>query len=706
MNGFLKIILTSQVICGAAYAESALTVKASGRAASSDLQMKTSLVPTFQVYQKKVVKGKVEVYKVKNIPALDIGAERQVSASDMSPLRLPASRELSLKEIRRNPSPAALNFNLLPYNDVAGSAKPITPADAFQKIPDVKILSPVADPTLQTSQPTPVKLNEMQPNDYKLLQALIFLEMQKNYELAMGLFAELMDDPEHRIESLYHYALTAKGMGLNSEFRQYMIQVAQESKDKVWQQKATEALVKHIAVLEQSDIGMIDPLVTKFDLDVTKNDLYQITRAKYYSAQGQLGLMEDALVFIDEKSTYYPEALLLNALFNYRQGKVDDAVIHLEVLMKSTESNKTLPLRSVAALTLGRIQFQKGLYKDAFQSYLKVDKSNPLWLQAMTEQAWTQVLGEDYEGAAGNMFSLHTDFFKNAFAPESYVVRTVGYLNLCQYGDGMQVLGEMKNRYSPWKKKLEGYTSTHKDSLSYYDTVKSWIKNSDLKEVDGLPRSFIVELARHPAYMTVQKQINAYEDEIGRFNRIALTLVKMERELIAKQNAANKDLSEAKKKLDSASPSPTVVAAIQLAEKKLTSFKIQYHIAKKARTSIKNLRQVGIARIDAEKTILRAKASGALQNRFQELVAGLNKVLDQNEVLQYELYSGAGEHIRYQMAGGEVSEKERPELKVKKEKSLNWNFKGEIWEDEVGHYRSSLKNVCPQENSVAGITEQ
>ncbi|MNY56620.1 hypothetical protein D3C86_1927220 [compost metagenome] len=80
----------------------------------------------------------------------------------------------------------------------------------------------------------------------------------------------------------------------------------------------------------------------------------------------------------------------------------------------------------------------------------------------------------------------------------------------------------------------------------------------------------------------------------------------------------------------------------------------------------------------------------------------MDRVLDQNEVLKYELYSGAGEHIRYQMAGGEINEKERPELKVEQEKSLNWKFKGEIWEDEVGHYRSSLKNVCPQESSVAG----
>lgn len=702
-KAFKILIAVPFLLGGTALADSALTVKKSGRAPEASLKVKSSLVPTFEVYQKKVVKGKTEVFKVKNIPALDIGEEREVQAADIGPLRLPASREVAVKATRIKDSPPLYIPQIPVYNAVVEPSKNLTSADAFKKIPDVKMLSPISEPVTNEPKVELVKIDEMQPNDYKLLQAMIFLEMQKNYELAMGLFAELMEDPEHRIQALYNYALTAKGMGLNSEFRQYMLQVAQEAKNKDWQQKATEALVQHINVLETSDIALIDPLVIKFDLDITKNDDYQITRAKYYSEKGQLGLMEDALVFISDKSPRYPEALLLTGLFHYRQGKVDDAVISLERLMDATKDEKTLQLRSVGALTLARIQFQKSDYKAAFQSYLKVDKSNPLWLQAMVESAWTQILGEDYEGAAGNMFSLHTDFFKNAFSPESYVVRTVGYLNLCQYGDGAQVLNEMTKKYAPWKKKLDEYQSKNSTNMNYYDTVKAWIKNSDMKEVDGLPRSFIVELARHPAYLSVQKQINNYEDEVVKFNKVALTLIKMERDLIAKQNAANKDLMEAKKSLKGDAPSEAVVARIQKSEQKLLSYRIQTHIAKKARVSIKNLRTVGLARIDKEKSVLRAQASQALQVRFKDMAANLNRVLDQNEVLQYELYSGAGEHIRYQMAGGDINEKERPELKVQKEKSLNWKFKGEIWEDEVGHYRSSLKNVCAQENSVAGL---
>ncbi len=79
----------------------------------------------------------------------------------------------------------------------------------------------------------------------------------------------------------------------------------------------------------------------------------------------------------------------------------------------------------------------------------------------------------------------------------------------------------------------------------------------------------------------------------------------------------------------------------------------------------------------------------------------LSHTLEQSELLAYEIYSGAGEHLRFQLAGGEA--KPQGQLSVQKGsgKSLKWEFKGEVWEDELGHYRSSLKNVCGQEDRMA-----
>ena len=660
--------------------------------------MKSSQVPAYKLVQKNK--------KVGEIPRLNLPPEKDIVAN-IKPLNIPEAGEVKLNPITRKASPPVLSFMVDSKIPDVNGPKPLVAAKAIQNIPELKVLNEVQEPVLEMAidaKPEMKALVEMKPNDYKMLQALIFLEYQKNYELALGLFAELMEDPQYRTEAWYNYALTAKGLGLNSEFREALIQVAIDSKSKEWQEKSVLKLIENIKTLKISDIKYIDPLVTKFDIDTTTNETYQMYRAKYYLEVGQLGQVEDALIFIGEKSPNFPEATFIAGLSLYRQGKVDDAIMTMNRLVQLTDGDKKGLIRNVAALTVGRMYFQKGAYKDSFQSYLKVDKSNPVWLQAMTEQAWTQVMAEDYEGAAGNMFSLHSDFFKNAFAPESYTVRTVGYLNLCQYGDGIQVLNEMKKKYGPLKAQLQTYqTANDSRPVNYYETVKAWMKNTDRKAVDGLPRSFIVELARHPTFTVPQTEINTYEDEISRFNRVTMSLLSREKTVMKKASEAGREISEIRKKLIDNKKDESLREKLSVAEKRQISFKIQQFIASKARNSIKKLREMGVARMEKEKGELRLEAGTALKNRMTNLAGGLYRVLEQNEVLAYELYSGAGEHIRYQMAGGEIGEKERPELKVEAGKSLNFKFQGEIWEDEVGHYRSSLKNVCPQDDKITSL---
>ena len=354
------------------------------------------------------------------------------------------------------------------------------------------------------------------------------------------------------------------------------------------------------------------------------------------------------------------------------------------------ESQKKDQVRNLTALTLARLYFQKGDYKSSYKTYLKIDKSSPAWLQAMVEQAWTQILAGDFEGAAGNMFSMHTDFFRKSYAPDTYIVRTVGYLNLCQFGDGVNVLNDLKKRYGVVQEKLEAYQKNNKEPIRYYELVKTWLRNTNVDEVDGLPRSFIVELARHPNFTTMQKQINNFEDENLRFNKIAIDLIRKEREARLKMLQAKNEFSALKREGASAS-------SLQKKEQAFLAVGIEHMIISRAREGIKKVRMEAVARLDKEKESLRLKASKNLQSRYNEFVASLGNLVDQKDVLSYEIYSGAGEHIRFQMAGGEVAEREAASLAPDEKESYKWKFKGEVWEDELGHYRSSLKNVCPTE---------
>ncbi len=681
----ILLILFSFSFASAEFNDSpVLKEKSVGRQPSSEVIYRQSGVPAFEMVQKK---GN-QFSKVKEIPKLDIGEEKQIESADWKP-QLPVKKELHLIDVKAVNSPKIIPLPTLIIAPVS-PVRPIVDTEIVPQIPAVQFLAAVADPIVETPEATVKNLVEINGDEFKMLQALIFLEYQKKYDLSMSLFVELMDTPEYRYQAMYHYARTAYSLGLYSEFRQKMIQVTKETKDLTLKKLAAESLVQNVKSLETSDIALIEPLVEIFDIDVTSNDTYLLKKAKYYSNKGDLGQLEAALAFIPTTSALYPESLLLKSVFNYRQGQLDLAILDLETAWPLIESDKKNPIRNLSALTLARLYFQKGDYKTAYKTYIKIDKSSPSWLQAMVETAWTQILAGDYEGAAGNMFSLHTDFFKKSYAPETYIVRTVGYLNLCQYGDGMSVLNDLKKRYTPIQEKLDNFQKSNQEADKYYEVVRTWLKNTDLQEVEGLPRAFIVELARHPAFINTQRQINNYEDENSRFNKITVDLIRKEKEARLKMLKAKNEFAVLKREN---APSEKLLTS----ERKFLAVGVEHVIVSRAREGIKKMRLLALERLDKEKVNLRADAAKTLKNRYSSFVVALNGLVDQKEVLSYEIYSGAGEHLRYQMAGGEVKERTPAALTPDEKESYKWKFKGEVWEDELGHYRSSLKNVCPTE---------
>ncbi|MFZ3231387.1 MAG: hypothetical protein WA160_14350 [Pseudobdellovibrio sp.] len=684
-KNILQVLLLSLLTSTSGWTQTSLSVKSDGRKPVSDVKYRQSGVPVFELIRKQ---GN-DVVKVKEIPRLDIGDEKQVVANEAD-LRLPAQREFKINPIQTKISPEILVIPQVMLNPV-NSAKSIVTESELGKIPAVNPLAFIPDPITTSSEATITNLVELKPDEYKMLQAMIFLEYQKKYDLAMNLFVELMDVKEYRAEALFHYAQTAFGLGLFSEFRNKMIQVTQETKDLSLKKLATESLVKNVAALENSDIALINPLVESFDIDVTTNDKYLLRKAKYYSEKGDLGQLESALAFITAASPLYPEASLLKAVFNYRQGQIDTAIADLESTWPLIEDKKKDQVRNLSALTLARLYFQKGEYKTSYQTYLKIDKSSPSWLQGMVEQAWTQILAGDYEGAAGNMFSLHTDYFRKAYAPDTYIVRTVGYLNLCQFGDGVGVLNDLKKRYTSTQEKLENFKKNNTDPSKYYDLVKTWLRNTNVDEVEGVPRAFIVELARHPNFTSIQKQMNNYEDENSLFNKITIDLIRKEREARLKMLQSKNEYAVMKRDKVSSD-------RLHTKEKEFLAVGVEHMIISRAREGIKKMRAAAVARLNNEKEELRLKVSKNLKSRYTDFVATLGNLVDQKDVLSYEIYSGAGEHIRYQMAGGEVKERNTATLAPDEKESYKWKFKGEVWEDEIGHYRSSLKNVCPSDD--------
>ena len=677
----MKTLLTTLLLAMGPVAWAAdLTVVQAGQKPSG-LKIKSSGVPTFEFAPNQA------------IPKLKVGLERELQAN-VAHLNIPPAPTTQFPGVKKAADiPALTNAKVTPVEPVK-APQVFVSTQTISKVSDVKELKVVADPTFSEPNPTLKEIRDFSANDFRMIEGLIFLQVHGNNDMALSVLSEIFKDKDLRHEALFYYAEAARKLGLPKEFRNSLLTVAKESKDPELRREAASELTKHISILDVSDVKDIEPLAQKNDIDITENDAYNFYRAKHFLEQGNLGQVEDALTLIPEKSSYYNDSLLISALFNYRQAQIDKAQQYLEQVLK--RADKSLPARTVAAITLARIHFQKNKFKEAFDTYLEVDKSHPFWLQAMVEQAWAQILVKDFEGAAGNMFPMHTDFFKNAYNPESYVVRTVAYLNLCQFGDAQNVLQNLGRKYGPLYGKLQAYKGQHNNSMDYYETVRAWLKSPEQKEVDGLTRSFIVDWARHPSYVNVQKNINTYEDEVSNFNKITLNLVQREKDVLQMQNETNKELSQVRIKMNDNRNNKDVLKEEEARlMQRLSALKYESSNYNRARNQVKVVRDLARQRLEQEKKQLRTVAAEVLKKRYEKMLTELKALIDQNEVLQYEIYAGAGEHIRYQTAGGEVGKEARQELKVDKNKAMKWNFKGEIWEDEIGHFRSSLKSVCP-----------
>ena len=212
-----------------------------------------------------------------------------------------------------------------------------------------------------------------------------------------------------------------------------------------------------------------------------------------------------------------------------------------------------------------------------------------------------------------------------------------------------------------------------------------------MSEINTVPRSFVAELAVHPSFTNYQQRINNFDDENNRF-------LKLTADFAAKDAQIKQRIATAKNELQTLKNQRASSQALHQNEIKTLIAELELQIVTRNKEIIKKVRVLSQQQLEKEKTTFRNLAAGAVKERYVELKQTLGKLLEQEEVLAYEVYSGAGEHIRYQMADGKIDDRTPASLTPEEKKSYKWKFRGEVWEDEIGHYRSSLKNVCPHDD--------
>ncbi len=552
--------------------------------------------------------------------------------------------------------------------------------------------------------PKLVKYTPLTAEETRLLNGILLYRQGDKCAVAVSLFHPLTKTPFYESEGNYYLAMCSKQLGLMTDFYEKARRVF-EAEDIHYSKRLYKALTDDVPPEVIDGLGK-----ALFKLSANKKafeDVDPMVKGNVYYILTNFGAKTDrfktALSYsqlVPEKHPKFLESQFLRALSEYEIGDKLKAMQIQENLIKQLAlDKKNDEFQALVALNLARMQFQEKKFKEAREDFLKVSKDHPLWVQSLTEMGWAQLEMSDFAGAIGNMYSVQSPFFNAVYKPESYVIRTIGYLNICQYGDAYKTLSILEKQYRPFLDKMVAYQSGAGHAA--YQTIRTYISSKAGGEVDGLPGPVIREMARHKDFLVRQLALNRQAEErdiYSRFDKdVEMSLAKAQAtitksrariENIKKQIVAiNNDGTKAEQKLE-------LQENLETEFKTLNSQFFQIDLFNDAKKAVSAYRAESVKLAEQRIASSKVELERVLQKRLTSMKEDLIRILDNNELLRYEVYSGSGENIRFQVAGGEKSNRV-PASVLPKSKSLQWDFDGEYWEDEIGHYRSSLKNNCP-----------
>lgn len=678
-----------------------------GRAGTSQLARTKAQVPVVNWQALKVTK---------NIPRLDIGMETLVSREEFELNGVSWDVEAP-REMKPMPRPQALNeaeFRKLLGSPIAKVAGPRGLQAAIRTVGQ-----PLAKEEVDKVQWLIKEIAEYQPLPYKplsdeqmkMMAALILFDKGGHCHFVMGLFHQLSAAEKTRSEATYHLGACASQLDMH-QAAFFNLSKLISAEDKEYGPQALQVLAKKLPPVYEMDFYRMLRRVNNLPALVTKeahDDVYyRIAKGAYRNGALKTTLGYSAQV--SEKSEYNDDNRFLSAMASFALGEKPLALKKLQDLWASIETRNmaTSNIRALTSVNLARMYFAQKQYDKALEHYMKVPKDHALWVQALIEQGWTQLALEDFSGAIGNMYSLHSPYFKAVYQPESFVVRTIGYLNICQYGDAYKSLSFLEKDYRTWSERLNEYLKTKTGPQDVYNTVKNYVRGKSTDNVDGVPFQVWRELARRKDFLNQQTALNDKQDEVRRYEGVNEKIKAEKAGIRAQAEQAKKRfdhyLAQIKKNQGDRSQIAKVdVWKTNLKDEKEATMGYRYKlmILEQSRAGYLDFQAKSQSVVDSETQILTARTAEMLQKRAEGMKEEMRLVLDNNEFLRYEVFAGSGENIRYQVSGGEVTGANRIPASIKPTKMMNWSFDGEFWEDEIGSYRSGLHNSCPKTENTA-----
>lgn len=428
-------------------------------------------------------------------------------------------------------------------------------------------------------------------------------------------------------------------------------------------------------------------------------DEYYYFLGKFFYDYSNFPMAIKFLQLVNNKSHYFPRAKYLIGLVQVTNTMYRSALKSFQesIISAETFGSDLSDVVDLAYLALARIAYENGEYDAAIYYYRKVPKTSRLLQRAFYESAWTFFLKGDPSRAIGTFHALHSPYFDRYFYPELWILEATVFLNMCQYELARDALNMFGREVVALDQPLKEFLSQIRMPADYYRAFKS-VVNGTTKEY-SLPKKLQYAVLGDPEFNNLYRALSALEAEIKEVESALDKLGPFGKQLVMKLQAAKMGrVNEVGIKIQQ------ILKGVQIDIRnyqiKVTEIEVDLGGVEIAKLDEKT-RDI-MARQEKErvsgKLLLLIKRKGTPEQVakyikrnpiFREFSPAEIQKLEDSEapVVPAEVIA----HLRALTSKGRD---ESGVLAIVGADALMWPWEGDFWIDEIGSYRSFLKEVC------------
>ncbi len=386
------------------------------------------------------------------------------------------------------------------------------------------------------------------------------------------------------------------------------------------------------------------PFSTYYPQDVPEKyrDQFAYLVGRYLYQQMETDEAIRLLTSVSKRSEHYGKAHYIAAITHVSNYDAKSAVEEFKTVLahlRAKEENGELTddeqqLKELTSFGMARVFYSTGDYGTSLKYYSNIDRSSWKWPQALFESSWAYFQTDDYNKALGNLHSLNSPFFADAYFPEGPILSAVIFFYNCKYERVRYVLEDFDYYYAPLKDDVQAVLTDYQDSTEMFE----WLEKLEKGEAEFDPQVYqILDAALDDAQV---------ERKFG-----LVDTIRAEKEKIDSMPDAWKS-------------SPLGTSLLQESELAL-SFAV-------------------------------SDAGTLSRQRLERVVRELEELNMQKEEIKFEVARAEQGQIEADIRAGmnvEGNVTEAPQLEINDEQ-MYWTFDGEYWRDELGAYVFNINSEC------------